>query len=198
MVKSFVYLFLAVLGSVLLRGDFLCLGLAGATLRCLLRQVGVLFAVASLVAEHWGWVVVVRGLGSTCPVESSWTRDRICVPCIGRQSLNHWTTRQVHQWTLSATTVPNSPFSCIKKKKIFFFSFSQDLVLHQGFYVQNWSSLVFPNKPIFLLSYCFILTWAYSAGEHTSYHKASPTQLASEHTSCLMCDVHLEFIGRVR
>ena len=31
-----------------------------------------------------------------------------------------------------------------------------------------------------------------------SYHKVGPTQLASEHTSCLMCDVHLEFIGRVR
>ena len=144
---------------------------------------------------------MVHGLGSTCPVESSRSRDRICVPCIGRQSLNHWNTRQVHQWTLSATAIPNSPFSYIKKKtknQHFFFSFSQDLVLHQGFYVLNRSSLVFPNKPIFLLSYCFILTRAYSAGEHTSYHKAGPTQLASEHISCLMCDVHLEFIGRVR
>ena len=28
-------------------------------------------------------------------VESSWTRDRTHVPCIGRQILNHWTTREV-------------------------------------------------------------------------------------------------------
>ena len=26
---------------------------------------------------------------------SSWTRDWTCVPCIGRQTLNHWTTRDV-------------------------------------------------------------------------------------------------------
>ena len=25
---------------------------------------------------------------------SSWTRDRTCVPCIGRQTPNHWTTRE--------------------------------------------------------------------------------------------------------
>ena len=28
-------------------------------------------------------------------VESSWIRDRTCVPCIGRQILNCWTTREV-------------------------------------------------------------------------------------------------------
>ena len=28
-------------------------------------------------------------------MESSWTRDLTCVPCIGRQILNHWTTREV-------------------------------------------------------------------------------------------------------
>ena len=28
-------------------------------------------------------------------VGSSWTRDRTCVPCIGRQILNHWTIREV-------------------------------------------------------------------------------------------------------
>ena len=29
-------------------------------------------------------------------VKSSRTRDRTCVPCIDRQTLNHWTTREVH------------------------------------------------------------------------------------------------------
>ena len=29
-------------------------------------------------------------------MESSWTRDRTCVPCIGRRIPNHWTNREVH------------------------------------------------------------------------------------------------------
>ena len=67
----------------------------------------------------WAW--------SACPLESSWSGDRICVPCIGRQRLHHWTTRKVHQWTLSAAAVPSSPFSCIKNKtkQLFFFFFSR-------------------------------------------------------------------------
>ena len=28
-------------------------------------------------------------------MESSWTRDRISVPCIGKQVLDHWTTREI-------------------------------------------------------------------------------------------------------
>ena len=28
-------------------------------------------------------------------VESSWTSNQTCAPCIGRQILNHWTTREV-------------------------------------------------------------------------------------------------------
>ena len=35
------------------------------------------------------------GLVALQHVESFWTRDRTCVPCIGRQILNHWTTRGV-------------------------------------------------------------------------------------------------------
>ena len=36
--------------------------------------------------------------GFSCPrhVGSSWTRDQTCVPCIGRQILIHWTTKEVH------------------------------------------------------------------------------------------------------
>ena len=59
-----------------------------------------LIAVASLVTEHQlrmqASVVTVHGL--TCPkhVESSRTRDRTHIPCIGRWILNHWTARVVH------------------------------------------------------------------------------------------------------
>ena len=48
-------------------------------------------------------------------VVSSWTRDWTCVPCIGREILNHWTTREFQSWacfdqpwvpTLSASLKP--------------------------------------------------------------------------------------------
>ena len=40
-------------------------------------------------------VAVVHGLSCPQHVDSSQTRDRTCVLCIGRQILNHWTTREV-------------------------------------------------------------------------------------------------------
>ena len=79
---------------------------------------GLLIAVAALVAEYglqgsWASVVGVQGLssfsslalvwiqqlwctGSIAPqhVGSFWCRDQTCVPCIGRQTLNHWATRE--------------------------------------------------------------------------------------------------------
>ena len=51
-------------------------------------------ALVSLFVEHglWGaWVTVV--MARRC-VESSRSRDQIHVLCIGRQILNHWTTRE--------------------------------------------------------------------------------------------------------
>ena len=55
---------------------------------------GVLVSVASLAAEHRLWVHGFQEfccLGLVVPqhVDSSWIRDRTCVPCIGRQILNH-------------------------------------------------------------------------------------------------------------
>ena len=41
---------------------------------------------------QWLWRT---GLAPLRHVESPRTRDRTCVPCIGRQILNHWTTREV-------------------------------------------------------------------------------------------------------
>ena len=72
----------------------------------------------SLVAVSGGYLLQLRCLGSSCcgaqtlecrlsswqhmgsvdaslHVESSWSRDRTCVSCIGRQILNLWTNRQV-------------------------------------------------------------------------------------------------------
>ena len=40
-------------------------------------------------------VVAQRLLVAPWHVESSWTRDQTCIPHIGRQILNHWTTREV-------------------------------------------------------------------------------------------------------
>ena len=44
-------------------------------------------------ARLWGTqasVFVGYGLVALWHVESSWTRDRTCVPCIGRRFLYHW------------------------------------------------------------------------------------------------------------
>ena len=62
----------------------------------------------SLVVVSWEYSLVVvsgiqsagtvawrTGLGSPQHVESSWTRDQTCVSVIGRQTLAHWTTREV-------------------------------------------------------------------------------------------------------
>ena len=43
-------------------------------------------------------VAVAHGFVAPWHVESSWTRDRASVPCIGGWTLNHWTTREV--WPL--------------------------------------------------------------------------------------------------
>ena len=59
---------------------------------------GFLIAVASLGAEHrfYGtWASVVVGHRINYPVASSPSRDQTCVPCLSRQILNHWITREV-------------------------------------------------------------------------------------------------------
>ena len=45
--------------------------------------------------EHIGTEVVGTGLVAPRYVESSQTRDQIRVSCIGRQTPNHWTTREI-------------------------------------------------------------------------------------------------------
>ena len=38
---------------------------------------------------------VAHGLSCPSAVESSWARNQTCVPCIGRQILNHWAIKEV-------------------------------------------------------------------------------------------------------
>ena len=59
-----------------------------------------LTAVASLIAEHglygtWAQMLWCTSLVAPWHVESSLTRDQTCVPCVGRQILNQWTTGEV-------------------------------------------------------------------------------------------------------
>ena len=48
----------------------------------------------------WGMdsLVVVRGLScfEACGILVSRTKDQTLAPCIARRSLNHWTTKEVH------------------------------------------------------------------------------------------------------
>ena len=46
----------------------------------------------------WAQQSWLTGLGASRRVESSQTRDRTRVPCIGRQILNHGTTREIPGW----------------------------------------------------------------------------------------------------
>ena len=56
---------------------------------------------------------------------SSFTRDRSCTPCIGRQSLNHWTAREVPMVTFLTCFPPVVPSlfldNLVPKAYIFFF-----------------------------------------------------------------------------
>ena len=48
------------------------------------------------------------GLVALWPVGSSWTRDRTCVPCVGRRILIHCSSREVPAHTLLNTTLVES------------------------------------------------------------------------------------------
>ena len=56
---------------------------------------GLLVAVVSLAVDNKHQELWFVGLASPRHVGSSQTRDGSCVPCIGRQILNHWSTREV-------------------------------------------------------------------------------------------------------
>ena len=53
-------------------------------------------------------------------VESSRTRDRTCVPCIGSQILNHWTTRESLFWRLNEMIFIKHTAQCLSHTKLLF------------------------------------------------------------------------------
>ena len=62
---------------------------AGFSLRCLLL-------LQSTGSRAFGFQQLCHtGLVALWHAESYWTRDQTCVPCIGRQISNYWTTREV-------------------------------------------------------------------------------------------------------
>ena len=107
-ISLFIYLVLAVLGLCCCAWAFSSCGEQGLLF---VAVCGLLIVVASLIAEHrlqahglqQLWLTGFRaqaqqlwlsGLVAPWHVGSSRTRDRTCVPCIGRQILNHCTTRE--------------------------------------------------------------------------------------------------------
>lgn len=51
-------------------------------------------------------------------MESSWFRDRTCVPCMGGQIPNHCTTREVHDVVFIVGLSPSLPFQISKHLRI--------------------------------------------------------------------------------
>ena len=69
----------------------------------------------------WAQSLWLTGLVALRPVWSSWTRDRTCVPCIGRQILNHWTIREVLNWFLMNVTVTRGSWGLQIRKPVYLF-----------------------------------------------------------------------------
>ena len=89
--KKKIYLFLAALGFCHCAGAFSsCNEWGRPTLHC-----GDFSCCGAQALECAGSVVGAHGLNYPEAGESSQTRDRTRVPCIGRQILNQWTTREV-------------------------------------------------------------------------------------------------------
>ena len=132
----FFFFFLSLLGLGCCAG-FLWLQPVGATLHCGARasHCGGFSCCGAQALGTWASVVEARGLSScgsqalerrlsSCGVGSvalrhvgsSWTRVRTHVPCIGRQILNPWTTREVPEyisdcWTVIIQTENEKSFS---------------------------------------------------------------------------------------
>ena len=97
--RNFFLLVLGRAGSPWLLEDFLQLQRGGLLASC---GVPALIVVASFVAERGLWAHRLQELwlmGLVVPhhVESSWTRDRTHVSCVGRWILYHWTSREVYK-----------------------------------------------------------------------------------------------------
>ena len=56
------------------------------------QYIGSFIVVYRLLSSFRAWAPQMPG---ACGNLSSLTRDQTCIPCIGRQILNHWTTREI-------------------------------------------------------------------------------------------------------
>ena len=61
----------------------------------------------------WAQLLRCINLVALRHVGSSWTRDQTCVPCIGRQILIHWATREVLKYFIMFVLVNGVVFSFI-------------------------------------------------------------------------------------
>lgn len=86
-------LFIGCAASSLLCTGFLQLWRVGITLHCIRRAS---LAVAHRLEDLWASVAAAHRLVALRHMESSWNKDRICMPCIDRQVRIHWATREVH------------------------------------------------------------------------------------------------------
>ena len=95
----FIYLFLAVLGLHCSAWASHCGGFSCCRARALGAQASVVVVHGLSSCGSWALEHRLSSCGTRAVVPwhvgSSWTRDRICVPCIGRQILNHGATREV-------------------------------------------------------------------------------------------------------
>ena len=108
---------------------------------------------------------------------SSWTRGQTSVPCLGRQILNHWTSREAPLPILDMMTYTNNTLSPGSKLTSF-------LVSHLSFitgYPMAWKLLFYVFCPDF--SHCFKGTgnsgscYSILAGSRTSQHFLIPFPL---------------------
>ena len=81
------------------------------------------------------------GLVAPWHLESSWIRDLICVSCIGRQILYHWTTREA----------PQLSFKCIEIRKLRTYQhryhfYSSLFILFMWIHIFIWHHFFLPKE----------------------------------------------------
>ena len=120
----FIYLFIyGCVGSSFLCKDFLQLWQAGATPHRGARASHYhgLSCCGAQVPDTQAQQLWLTGPVSPWHVGSSPTRARTCVPCIGRQILNHCATREALLWSLCLLSVPSEPLKVVSISCFFFF-----------------------------------------------------------------------------
>jgi len=91
-----IYLLLSVLGLVAsCRLSLIVVSVGYSSCSALVSHCSGFFFWAQVLEHESSQQLWCKGSVASSHVESSRTRDQTCVPCIGKQILNHWTTRKV-------------------------------------------------------------------------------------------------------